>query len=100
MFVYQALFLFVSGTAACHLLTWLTHDVLFLKTTQQNIASAADVPINTMLAFMFGIVVSRSIVARYDLGNAVVKANDFASVVTWAWKDYTKTSCYRQKTME
>ena len=52
-----------------------------------DIASAADVPINTMLAFMFGIVVSRSIVSRYDLGKAVVKTNDFVSVVNWTWED-------------
>lgn len=100
LFVYQTLILFAFCTTACHMLSLLTNNVFFIKTTQQNIAVAADVPINTMLAFMFGIIVSRSMVARYDLGNAVVKANDFASVVMMTWRESPKVSCYRQKTIE
>ena len=100
LFVYQTLFLFAFGTAACHMLSLLTKNIFFVRTTQQNIASAADVPINTMLAFMFGIVVSRSIVGRYDLGNAVVKAHDFAMIVNWTWKSNYDASCYRNVTMQ
>ena len=38
---------------------------------------------------------------RYDLGKAVVKTNDFVSVVNWTWEDdKLTTSCYSQTTME
>ena len=88
LFVYQTLILMVFGTALVQilldvLLIWLTNDAATLRKIRRNVAMSADMPINTVLAFMFGMLVRASINARCELGAAIVKAQDFVWTTEW-----------------
>ena len=88
LFLYQTLILMVFGITLVQIhldvvLIWLTTDAPALRQLRRNIAVSADTPINTVLAFMFGMRVMASIKAACELGGAVVKAQDFVWTAEW-----------------
>ena len=91
LFVWQTLCIYVLSTVA--LIAVLDSRAAGrwgrFNEIKEEVARSADTPINSMLAFTFGLVVGRSMIRRTAIRAAVISADDLRWTICWVLKKQT-----------
>ena len=92
LFVWQTLFIFVVSTVVLLAIfdnPFLLADWGRFNAIKEEVARSADTPINSMLAYTFGLVVGRSMIRAAALRAAVINAEDLRWTICWVLKKQT-----------
>ena len=91
LFVWQTLFIYVLSTVV--LIVVLDNRAVArwgrFNAIKEEVARSADTPINSMLAFTFGLVVGRSMIRAAAIRAAVINADDLRWTICWVLKKQT-----------